>query len=76
MRNSNRLGRAGFAALIACSLTLGATQALATPGTVDRDETMCEKKLCAQSCIALGYDGGRCTGPFGTGDCECVIFSE
>ena len=75
MRNASRLGRAAFAALIVGSLGLGATQALATPGPVARNETTCDKKLCHQACVEIGYDYGRCTGPFGSGDCMCYIGS-
>ena len=76
MWNASRMGRTVFGALVAGSLSLGAAQALATPGAVARDETTCDRKQCHFFCVSIGYDSGQCTGPFGTGDCECIIWSE
>ncbi|HEX2095348.1 MAG TPA: hypothetical protein VHG28_23330 [Longimicrobiaceae bacterium] len=60
MRQITRLGlRTVFAAAVAAALGLGASQALASPGTGAPARQTCDYR-CNQDCIRANYSWGAC----------------
>jgi hypothetical protein len=76
MSKIGKIGRGLFGVAVLGALTLGATQALATPRPDAAVRNTCSFWDCYQSCLELWYDRGRCIGEPPYQACECYYVSN
>ena len=75
MRTIRKISQGVFGAAVLGALVVGTAQAVAQPTTTAGAENTCEFWECMNQCVAMGYDGGRCTDPRYTLPwCECYVW--
>lgn len=65
-----RARKLAFAAAVAGALGFGAARTLAQPAAAAGPAQVCQDRVCAQVCSALGFSGGFCNSG---GGCSCFL---